>query len=102
LDLAGPFYVIECGTCGNTTDGWTKVVFFPSICKGMQMHIIVKEDESHLGMLNIKIGKKEHAILRDEQGRIVARFRINESCPLRAIPVIIEAPRNMRISRVQN
>jgi len=68
----------------------------------MQMHIIVKEDESHLGMLNIKIGRKEHAILRDEQGRIIARFRINESCSLRTVPVIIEAPRNMRISRVQN
>jgi len=66
------------------------------------MHVIVKEDEDHLGALNLKIGKKEHAVLRDAQGRIIARFRINNSCNLTAVPVIIEAPRNMRISRIPN
>lgn len=66
------------------------------------MHIIVKEDEGDLGALNIKIGKKEHAVLRDPQGKVIARFRIKDSCSLTAVPVIIEAPRNMRISRVQN
>ena len=66
------------------------------------MHMIVTEGGGDLGALNLTIGKKEHAVLRDSNGRIIARIKINDKCPLKGVPVIIEAPRSTSISRVQN
>jgi hypothetical protein len=66
------------------------------------MNTIVKEDDGDLRILSIKIGKKEHAVLRDAQGRVVARFTIKDSCPLMSVPVIIEAPPELSILRIPN
>lgn len=66
------------------------------------MDTIVKEDDGDLRMLSIKIGKKEHAVLKDAQGQVVARFTIKDSCPLMAVSVIIEAPPELSILRISN